>query len=110
PDYPGSSEKHLRGLALPYVVYRGDIFRLGDGQTARAVAFENERLQFDLSFNAAFDADSDENAMRDGMQDLDFLFQIGPQLTIALGDGFGASQRGELTLALQARSVFSTDL
>src|SRR5690606_1948748 len=35
PDYPGSSEKHLRGLALPYVVYRGDIFRLGDGQTAR---------------------------------------------------------------------------
>ncbi len=111
PDYPASSESHLRGLALPYIIYRGDIFRIGDGQTARAVAYESSRLELDLSFAAAFDAKSDDNEMRIGMDDLDFMFQIGPQATIHLLEhDYADDSRGELLLALQARSVFSSDL
>lgn len=111
PDYPTSSERHVRGLGLPYIIYRGEVFRMGDGQNARAVAFENERLELDLSFSAAFDADSEDNENRSGMPDLDFMFQIGPQLTIKLADyAFADSSRSELKLALQARSVFSSDL
>ncbi|MEX0618342.1 MAG: MipA/OmpV family protein [Pseudohongiellaceae bacterium] len=111
PDYPASSEHHLRGLALPYVVYRGDMFRIGDGQTARAIAYESDRLEFDLSFLAAFDADSEHNELRGGMPDIDYLFQIGPQLTIKLADfRFEDESHSRLSLALQARAVFSSDL
>ena len=30
-DYPAADERSARGLGLPYVIYRGDIVRLGDG-------------------------------------------------------------------------------
>lgn len=111
PDYPASSQRRLRGLALPYIIYRGEVFRMGDGQTARAVAFENERLQFDLSVAAAFNAISEDNDQRSGMPDLDYMVQIGPQLTVKLGDfQFARNGTGELKLALQARTVLSSDL
>ena len=111
PDYPSSSQSQLRAIALPYVVYRGNILRIGDGQAVRAVAFDNDRVELDLSFAAAFDADSEDNELRQGMPDLDYLFQIGPQMKIGLADFiFKDESLGELTLALQARGVFSTDL
>lgn len=111
PDYPTSSEKHVRGIALPYVVYRGEVLRIGDGQTARAVAFDNDRIELDMSFTAAFDADSEDNELRKGMPDLDYMFQIGPQMKVNLADFiFEDASLGSLTLALQARGVFSTDL
>lgn len=111
PDYPTSSEKHVRAIALPYIVYRGDVLRIGDGQTARAVAFDNERIELDLSFAAAFDAASADNELRQGMPDLDYMFQIGPQMKVHLADfAFDDSSMGSLTLSLQARGVFSTDL
>lgn len=111
PDYPASSQRRLRGLALPYIIYRGEVFRMGDGQTARAVAFENDRLQLDLSVAAAFNAVSADNAERAGMPDLDYMVQLGPQLTVRLRDfQFARNGSGELKLALQARTVLSSDL
>ena len=84
PHYPSSSEYHTRGLGLPYVVYRGDILRIGDGGGTRAVAAENANYELSLSLNAAFDADSDNNELRTGMPDLDFIFEVGPQLIFHL--------------------------
>ncbi len=111
PSYPSSSEKHVRAIALPYIVYRGDVLRIGDGQTARAVAFENDKVELDMSFAVAFDAESEDNELRQGMPDLDYMFQIGPQMKINLADFvFSDESVGSLTLALQARGVFSTDL
>ncbi len=110
PDYPSSSERRTRAIALPYVVYRGDILRIGDGQAARAVAAETSRFELSMSFGAAFDASSDRNDLREGMPDLDFLFEVGPQLRIKLGQyEFADNGYGELDLALQARAVFATD-
>lgn len=110
PDYPSSSRSRLRGLALPYIVYRGDVLRIGDGQSARAVAAENERFELSMSFDAAFDASSDENPLRAGMEDLDFLFELGPQLIYKAGEfEFDDGGYADLQLALQGRSVFSTD-
>lgn len=111
PDYPTSTQKQSRAIALPYVVYRGDILRIGDGQAVRAVAFDSDRVELDLSFAAAFDTDSEDNELRRGMPDLDYMFQIGPQMKIALADFvFDDESLGALTLSLQARGVFSTDL
>jgi outer membrane scaffolding protein for murein synthesis (MipA/OmpV family) len=110
PAYPSSSERNARALALPYIVYRGDVFRIGDGQIVRAVAFENDNVELDMSFAAAFDADSEDSELRQGMPDLDYVFQVGPQLKIDLADFvFPDESVGSLTLALQVRGVFSTD-
>lgn len=110
PDYPSSSERRTRALALPYVVYRGDVLRIGDGQAARAVAAESSRFELSMSFDAAFDARSDRNERREGMPDLDFLFEVGPQLRLKLDRyEFADDSYGELDLALQARAAFSTD-
>jgi MipA family protein len=110
PHYPSSDEYQVRGLGLPYVVYRGDIFRIGDGQSARAVAAENNLYELSLSFDAAFDAESDGNELREGMPDLDFIFEIGPQLIFHLQKfQFSDTSRSEIQLALQARAAFSTD-
>lgn len=105
PDYPGSDEHNANGLAAPYVIYRGDIFRLGDDSIVKGVFLETERFEFDISFGASFDADSDDNDARLGMPDLDFLGEVGPQLTVNLGEYHG----GQLQLALPVRAVFSTD-
>ena len=105
PDYPGAGEHSVNGLAAPYVIYRGDIFRLGDDSIAKGVVLETERFEFDISFDASFDADSDDNDARAGMPDLDFLVEAGPQLKVNLGEYYG----GQLQLALPARAVFSTD-
>lgn len=110
PHYPSSDEYQTRGLGLPYVVYRGDILRIGDGGAARAVAAENGNYELSLSFAAAFDSESDGNELREGMPDLDFIFEVGPQLVFNLGKfEFSDTSRSELQLALQARAAFSTD-
>lgn len=110
PQYPASDEYQTRGLGLPFVVYRGDVLRIGDGGAARAVALENEKVELSLSFAAAFDADSEGNTLRENMPDLDFIFEVGPQLVIDLRErDFGDGQRSTLQLALQTRAAFSTD-
>lgn len=110
PMYPSSSETQTRALALPYMVYRGDVIRIGDGQSARAVAAENSLYEISLSFDAAFDADSEGNQLRQGMPDLDFIFEVGPQVIFKLGDyNFADNSRSELRFSLQARAAFSTD-
>lgn len=111
PQYPGSSINETNTFAAPFVIYRGDIFRIGDGAAARAVAIDTDWLELDLSVEAAFNADSEDNPIRQGMPDLDYLFEIGPQLTLHLArwqDEQG--DNGRLSLQLQARSVFSTNL
>jgi outer membrane protein len=110
PMYPSSSETQTRALGLPYMVYRGDVLRIGDGQSARAVASENEFYEISLSFDAAFDADSEGNRLRQGMPDLDFIFEVGPQIIFKLGDySFQNHGRSELRFSLQGRAAFSTD-
>lgn len=110
PDYPAASQRRVRAIALPYAIYRGEIFRIGDGQAARAVAAESDRFELSMSFDAAFDASSEDNRARDGMPDLDYMFEAGPQLIINLGDyRFADGGYSDLKLSLQARGVFSTD-
>ena len=104
-DYPAADEQSVRGLGLPYVLYRGDIFRLGDGSLARGLIIDEGFLDLDISIDASFDADSGDNLARHGMPDLDYLFEIGPQAIFDLGTVAG----GEVTLGIPVRAVFSTD-
>jgi outer membrane scaffolding protein for murein synthesis (MipA/OmpV family) len=109
-NYPASSERNFIALAAPYVVYRGDIFRVGGENGIRAVVVETSDFELDLSFGGAFSADSEDNTARAGMPELDFLFEVGPQLIYRVKD-FKFAQGGDARLKarLQARAVFSTD-
>jgi hypothetical protein len=109
-NYPASSERNFIALAAPYLVYRGDIFRLGGGGGIRAVVVEESDFEVDLSFGGAFSADSEDNSARDGMPELDFLFEVGPQFIYKVKDySFDGGGNARLNARLQTRAVFSTD-
>ena len=109
PDYPAAGQNTFRALALPYLIYRGDILRVGGEENRGAISgrfIKNDRFEFDLSLSAAFPVDSGSNRARRDMPDLDFLFGIGPQLIFKLVDEPG---HRKLNFNLQVRSIFSTD-
>ncbi len=110
PNYPASGETNSVALALPYVIYRGDIFRLGGQGGARAVFFEKSDFEVDLSVSGAFSAESEAGSAREGMPELDFMFEIGPQLIYKIKDyTFSGGGKARLNARMQARAVFSTD-
>lgn len=110
PEYPAADQRQTNALGAPYFIYRGEVFRVGDGSAARAVALEKDWIELDLSLDAAFNADSDDNRARQGMPNLDYLFELGPQVKLRLlRDNFGRYGRGKLSLDIQARAAFSTD-
>lgn len=105
PDYPAADKNSLHGLALPYVIYRGDVLRLGTDSIAKGVFIDTDYTELNVSMAAAFNTNSDDNGARRGMPDLDYLVEIGPQLKIKLGKLNG----GRAELQLPARAVLSTD-
>lgn len=106
PDYPASDERSVRGLGLPYVIYRGDAFRLGDDGLARGLIVDEGALELDIGIDASFDVDSDDNRARRGMPDLGYLFEVGPRAKFDLG----ALGGGRVAFGIPVRAVFSTDL
>ena len=109
PDYPAAGQNTVRALAVPYLIYRGDILRVGSEDSRGAVSgrfLNTDQYEFDVSLSAAFPVDSGSNNARRDMPDLDFLFGIGPQLILKLINQPG---HRNLDFNLQARSVYSTD-
>lgn len=107
PDYPASEQNNWNFAGAPFIIYRGDFLRVGDGSAVRGVFFENDHIQFDLSFGGAFDVESDENDARRGMRDLDFIGEIGPALRLY---GMRSELLGDLFLQIPVRAAFETDL
>ncbi len=105
PDYPAADKNSPHGLALPYVIYRGDFLRLGKDSIAKGVFIENDFVELNVSLAASFNSNSNDNNARRGMPDLDYLGEIGPQLKIKLGELFG----GKTEIQLPFRAVFSSD-
>jgi hypothetical protein len=80
PDYPAASQNHWRGIGLPYAVYRGDFLQVGERGIVRGLFLDLRQFEFDLSADASFPVNSSDNKARQGMNDLDTLFEIGPKL------------------------------
>jgi outer membrane protein len=111
PEYPAADKNSSNLIAVPYIVYRGDVIRIGDGSAARAVALEKDWIEIDLSLDAAFNADSSDNPVREGMPDIDYMFEVGPQIKFRLLKlSFEDAGNAKLSLDIKTRSVFSTDL
>jgi len=106
PDYRGSNESRFYALPYPYIIYRGDTIKV-DRQTIYGKIFKTDRVLLDVSYYGSVPVDSDKNAARTGMPDLDATFEAGPALDIRLFEN--RESQCTLKLVLPVRPVFSTD-
>jgi outer membrane scaffolding protein for murein synthesis (MipA/OmpV family) len=82
PSYPGSDVRSTTGFPFPYVIYRGEFFRID--RSLQGILYETQRVKVDFSAGATSIVDSDESDARVGMPDLDPTFDIGPALSLLL--------------------------
>ncbi len=106
PDYPAAAENHVQPVTLPYFALRGDRVRSDERGLLRGSLIKTDRLELDVSFDGAFPTDSDENDARKGMEDLDWIGEVGPRLQITLAR---AARDAKVDLEFPVRAVFSTD-
>ncbi len=105
PNYKGSSETGAILLPFPYIVYRGENFRM-DKEGIRGKLFNTDRITLEVSINASPPVDSSDSILREGMPDLDPTFEFGPRLKVLIHELSGT---GKVTLEFPFRGVFSTD-
>ena len=109
PAYPASDENTLSAIPFPFPVYRGKVFRFGEDMESlgRGRLLQSDRVKLDVNFDVSFPADSDDIDAREGMPDLDWLLEAGPELEFGLADGVLGG--GRLLLGLQLRGAVSAD-
>jgi len=104
PDYRGSDQSRGYAYPVPYVIYRGERFRV-DRDRIREMLFNNDRLELEFSANGNVPVKSSRSDTRAGMADLDPVGEVGPALKYTV---FRTSEpRSELTLRLPARAAFA---
>lgn len=84
PNYPGSDVRSTTGFPFPYIIYRGDWFRID--RSLQGILYETQRLKASFSAGGTTVVDSDESDARRGMPDLDPTFELGPALSVLLTD------------------------
>jgi len=109
PVYPGAADTDVTLLPIPIPVYRGSFLNFGENldQVARGEVAETRRLRLGIDLDFTFGEDSADIEVRRGMPDLDFMFELGPELEIKLDNR--SPEQGELLLALQLRAGVSFD-
>ena len=102
PAYPGANDDIGRGLVLPWLIYRGPVWRAAGGSVGARVA-KNAFAEFDIGFSGALRASSDDVKVRSGMPELGFLLEFGPRAKLNLAR---PSQDSVVKLELPLRGVF----
>jgi outer membrane scaffolding protein for murein synthesis (MipA/OmpV family) len=98
PAYPGADSQNHRGLALPFLIYRGEVLR-SDQSGIGARLLHSDTTEFDIGFAASLPAHSNDVPARAGMPDLGTLVEFGPRLKMRIADIDRASRlRFELPL------------
>lgn len=108
PAYPASDQNRWRGLAVPYIIYRGNVFRADDGGL-RARTSLADGIELSVSASGGVNASSDDVTARQGMPDLEWLGELGPNLRFTLWRGEDEAAPQRIVLDTPIRAVFSTD-
>ncbi|MBK9363702.1 MAG: MipA/OmpV family protein [Rubrivivax sp.] len=104
PHYRGAEKSTAWLLPVPYAVYRGEILR-ADRDGLRALLFDSDRIDFDLSASATAPADNGDEPARAGMPDLAGTVEFGPNLNGRLARGPG----WKLQARLPVRAAFTLE-
>lgn len=106
PDYPGAEQGRMHYVPFPILYFHGKILRSDREDGARARVVHKPIFGIDVSGSGAFPIKSEENRLREGMPDLEWLGETGPRLWVRLAD-----RRGQLWRAfLAGRAAFSTNM
>jgi outer membrane scaffolding protein for murein synthesis (MipA/OmpV family) len=101
PAYPGAADRSSRVLALPFLIYRGEVLR-SDAGGIEARLVHTDRVEFDVGFAGSLPARSNDVAARAGMPDLGVLVEFGPRVKLLLSNPTPTSR---LRLELPLRAV-----
>jgi outer membrane scaffolding protein for murein synthesis (MipA/OmpV family) len=101
PAYPASSDRTSRALALPFLIYRGEVLR-ADRSGVGARLARTEDYEFDVGFAASLPANSNDVAARQNMPDLGTLIEFGPRMKVTLARPSAGSR---LRLIVPVRTV-----
>ncbi|HYA38665.1 MAG TPA: MipA/OmpV family protein [Candidatus Methylomirabilis sp.] len=104
PDYRGSDQRRSYVLPLPYVQYRGDVFRIDD-EGAHGDLFASDRVKLEISLAAGVPAKSDRNDARTGMPNLDPTVEAGPSLHFDLARNESRDRVWSLRFPLRAAAA-----
>ena len=108
PSYPASEDTQTDVVPLPFPVYRGKFLRLGEDTDSplRGRVFRTDRVRLDIDFDLNFGAESDDIPAREGMPDLDFLMQLGPELELEFVERDWLPATAFMSLQLRAALSF----
>jgi outer membrane protein len=106
PDYRGSDQQRGYVLPLPYIQYRGKVFRI-DREGAHEELFTSDRIKLDLSMAVGPPAKSDKSDARSGMPDLKPTVEVGPALHVYLARNQRRDREWSLRLPLRTAEVVS---
>ena len=82
-DYRGSDHYRAYVLPIPYLVYRGKFLR-ADDEGLRGLFFESDDFELNVSADAALNGNSEDNPLRQGMEELESAFEVGPSANFNL--------------------------
>jgi len=109
PDYRGSNQSRGYVYPFPYVVYRGDFFKI-DRWGIRTLFIDTDRVALDISGYGTPPVDSSKNTARQGMPDLNPTVEVGPALNITLARDKRIDYTYRFDLRLPVRAAIATDL
>ena len=93
-------------MPYPYFIYRGDVLKVDENKISGQI-FKTDRILLDVSIYGYLPVKSSNNTARQGMEDLDPTFEIGPAIKIKLLED--KEDKYQLNFKLPVRAVFSTD-
>lgn len=103
-DYPASNEVSPRYVIVPTFAYRGENIR-NDRRGSRARFFRGKNWLIDLGTGISLPINSDNNKARKGMEDLGFIFELGPRLIYTIFE----TDEHSLIFLLPYRFAIATD-
>ena len=102
-DYPGSNQYRVRGLPLPFFVYRGDLF--SSDVNGPRLQKSSGIVEWELSGGGSL-ASNSKGGAREGMPTLDYLLEVGPKAKITVAKPTDTSR---LTVDVAIREAISTN-
>jgi MipA family protein len=85
PAYPGAATRTSKFIALPFVIYRGEVVRAEQSNVGLR-AIKTPRYELDLGFAASIGSNANDVPARAGMRDIGTLVEFGPRLKVNIGD------------------------
>jgi len=105
PDYRGSSETRAYILPLPYFIYRSERLQV-NRRGVKGLLYQSENVHINMGGQLNLPVDSDKNAARAGMADLDAALSVGPTLHYKVYQ----KTSYKLSFRFPVQTVFSTDI